>query len=174
MSNDRDPAVRRFADEGFGVASDGQDPRYQPSVRRAPEPAVMDDEWRPVRPRSTESSHAASAAATGAPEAQVVVDDANVVTFLTAYENNGESIRSVRFNKPTTAHLRRIGYPFRQIIDPSTNTVVGMDVLADRVARYVAEVSTPRLLPSTIDRMDFEDFEGCSAVITGFFMRSAK
>lgn len=174
--NDTTGGVRRFSGDGYGVD------QRRPTMRPAPQqqPAPDEYEWRagePVpglqrEPRQAPSapavSHAAAEAAQGRPVEPLAAAD-GVVELSRAYENGGEPVRAIRFREPTTADLRRIGYPLRNVLGPD-GRVTGIDELPDRVARYITDLSEPKVLPSTIDKFSLDDFSRCSGIIIGFFL----
>lgn len=184
MSNNSYDQTRRFSDDGFGVA----EPRrpsvrpmpggYQPAApqQRPQEPLDIDPdyEWdgraRQPAPQPAQVSTAAAEAAQGRPVEGGEDDD--VIVLSRAYRNQGQDVRQVRFRKPRPGDLRRVGgYPLRQTFNPVTGVVDGIEPLPDRIMRFIHELSEPQLLPSTIDAMEFEDFEACSGRVVRFFMR---
>lgn len=163
MNDQNRQNVRHYPDDDFGPR--GEPRPQQPSVRRMPE---YQDQQVPEWPAPA-SSPIAQAAAQGNPPPPPDTD--YVVTFKQTYQNQDEEVRRVRFRKPTPASLKRFGYPARTIVNPATGQMEGMDILPDRVAAYISELSEPKLLPSTVDRMSFDDFEECSGLIMRFFTR---
>ena len=120
----------------------------------------------------TESSPSAVDAARGQPRPQPDAgSEPVVIPFVRAYQNQGEEVSVVTLRPPTPVELKRFGYPARLVIDPTSGQVEGMDIVPARVAAYITALSAPRLLPSTVEAMDFIDFEACSGAIMGFFRR---
>lgn len=91
------------------------------------------------------------------------------VVFSRAYKAHNDDVTRVRFRKPTTADLRRGGFPLRAITDASGKPV-GYDELPDVVCTYITLLSEPQLPRSTVDQLEIADYNACSQALLGFFM----
>jgi len=149
--------VMRPAPQGYQA----QPPRAPQGYAPPPAEAVV------AAINAPQASPAAVAAATGAP----VEDEFETVELSRAYTAHNETVRVLRFRKPSGADLRKYGYPIRQIINPDTGRVESIEINAAIAAKYIVALSTPPIPPSTIDAMSIHDADACNGAIVRFFLR---
>lgn len=123
-------------------------------------------------PLNSRGQQAASVAAPSAPVSHPVPapeEEPNVVTFSRAYENFGEMVTRVKFRAPKGREIKIAGTPLRVETD-ARGVINDIDYRWKAIAEYIHLLSEPQLLPSTVDRLEFEDMSACAEVIRDFFL----
>jgi len=153
----------------YGAPADAQawpqDPR--PSMRPAPQYAPPTAAVPQVAPSYADAAPLATTPPQGG--AAAAHGDSVTVALSRAYRAHDVSVRQVTFRKPTTADLRRCGYPMRNVLGRD-GRVNAIDELPDVVGNYINLLSDPPLPPSTVNELSLEDFSKCSEAVLGFFI----
>ena len=117
----------------------------------------------------TETATAAVEAAQGEPPERPAFNPFTV-KLSRPYKAYDDDIHEVTFREPKPADVMQIGYPMRHILDPATGQMMALEILPDKGARYVVALSNPPIPMSTVQAMDFGDFDKCLGAVCSFFV----
>lgn len=157
-----DTATRRFGGSDFVPPVDQRTAPPRPQSRPVPDYPVYAD----TAPAGYDA--AAGTSAPPPPPPQVAED--GVVHLSRGYRAHDlDDVRRIKLRRPTTADLRKCGYPMRTMLDHSGRPCA-VEELPDVIGRYVALLSDPPLPQSTVNELTLEDFSRLSTCVVGFFM----
>ncbi len=141
----------------------------QPTPVPAAHAAAM-PEPTPTPVRADASTHAVASAQGEATEVARVDVNERSVYLSRPYPAFQLMVSEFTVRKPTALELRRCGHPLRNIIDPSSQAVTGVEVNYEAVARYIPLISKPEIPGTTVDQFEIEDLDACASAVVGFFL----